>query len=212
MLRQSRREAGADSQESAAQALNYPGMKSKLAVFIAALLLAALVAGCGDDKKSDSATDDSAQTSESTGATGSEDSSTEELEFKAPKISGSLKEKPVIEPPSTPPPEELYSKDIKKGTGKKATAGDKVTVHYVGISWSTGVEFDASWKAGKAFDFDLGGGNVIKGWDQGVEGMRVGGRRLLIIPPELGYGEAGQGASIGPNETLLFVVDLKKVK
>lgn len=184
----------------------------KLAVFIAALMLAALVAGCGD-KKNESATDNGASATAATGETGStESTSTESTEFKAPDIRGSLKTKPTIETPSTPPPEKLYIKDIKKGTGKKAANGDDVTVHYVGISWSTGAEFDASWKTGKPFDFALGTGGVIKGWDKGVKGMRVGGRRLLIIPSDLGYGPAGQPPSIGPNETLLFVVDLKKVK
>lgn len=204
----------AASQESVARPVNYPGMKMKLAVFIAALMLAALVAGCGD-KKTEPATDNGASATETTGATSetgaTEPGSAADADFKAPKISGSLKEKPVIEAPSTPPPETLFIKDIKKGTGKKARDGDNVTVQYVGISWSTDVEFDASWKSGKPFDFVLGTGAVIKGWDQGVKGMRVGGRRLLIIPSDLGYGPAGQPPNIGPDETLMFVVDLIKV-
>jgi len=89
-----------------------------------------------------------------------------------------------------------------------ATAGREVEVQYVGVSWSTGREFDASWNRGSPFRFTLGRRMVIAGWDQGVAGMRVGGRRELVIPPSLGYGERGAGSAIGPNETLIFVVDL----
>jgi peptidylprolyl isomerase len=85
------------------------------------------------------------------------------------------------------------------------------TVDYVGVSWSTGEEFDASWNRNDTFSFNLGAGDVIPGWDQGVQGMRVGGRRRLTIPPELGYGQFGAGGVIGPNETLIFVVDLRRL-
>jgi peptidylprolyl isomerase len=126
-------------------------------------------------------------------------------------ISKALDTKPEIPKPTGDPPTKLYSRDIVKGTGKKAKPGDSVTVNYVGSSYSNGEQFDASWDRNEPFQFQLGAQMVIAGWDQGVAGMRVGGRRLLVIPPDLGYGASGQG-SIAPNETLMFVVDLKKVE
>lgn len=116
--------------------------------------------------------------------------------------------KPTITIPDTPAPSELLIEDIEVGMGEEATAGNTVTVHYIGVSWSTGREFDASWNRNETFDFPLGRGRVIAGWDQGVAGMRVGGRRQLTIPPQLGYGASGAGGVIKPNETLVFVVDL----
>lgn len=116
--------------------------------------------------------------------------------------------KPTVTIPDAVAPSELVIEDIETGTGDEATAGSTVTVHYVGISWSTGKEFDSSWNRSETFDFPLGRGRVIAGWDQGVAGMRVGGRRQLTIPPALGYGAAGAGGVIKPNETLVFVVDL----
>ena len=121
-------------------------------------------------------------------------------------------EKPTVEIPDTPPPTELVIDDITVGDGDEAVAGRSVDVHYVGVSWSTGRQFDASWDRGSSFSFGLGGGQVIQGWDQGVAGMKVGGRRRLTIPPELGYGSRGAGGVIGPNETLVFVVDLLGVR
>jgi peptidylprolyl isomerase len=115
--------------------------------------------------------------------------------------------KPEVEVPDGPPPLELKIKDIKVGTGAEAVAGKMVTVHYVGVSYSDKEQFDASWDRGTPFPFTLGAGEVIQGWDEGVVGMKVGGRRQLIIPPALAYGESGQG-QIKPNETLVFVVDL----
>ena len=126
-------------------------------------------------------------------------------------ISKDLTKKPEIAKPSGEPPTKLYSRDIVVGKGKAAKPGDKVTVQYVGVSHSNGEQFDASWDAGQPFTFDLGAQMVIAGWDQGVVGMKKGGRRLLVIPPDLGYGAAGQGP-IGPNETLLFVVDMEKIE
>jgi peptidylprolyl isomerase len=120
-------------------------------------------------------------------------------------------ERPEIDFPDGPPPGELEITDLVVGDGAEATPGQKVTVHYVGVSYSTGEEFDASWNRGEPFAFPLGGGRVIAGWDQGVAGMRVGGRRRLVIPPHLGYGDRGAGASIKPGETLIFVVDLLSV-
>ena len=119
--------------------------------------------------------------------------------------------KPVVTIPDGPPPSELLIEDLAEGDGPEATAGMQVTVDYVGVSWSTGQEFDASWNRNQVFSFALGGGMVIQGWDQGVAGMKVGGRRRLTIPPEMGYGAAGAGGVIGPNETLVFVVDLRSI-
>ena len=120
--------------------------------------------------------------------------------------------KPAVEIPAGPPPGELVSEDLVAGTGAEATPGSTVEVHYVGVSWSTKKQFDASWDRGRPFDFPLGAGRVIRGWDEGVAGMRVGGRRRLTIPPALGYGSRGAGGAIGPNETLVFVVDLLAVR
>ncbi|GAC1598844.1 MAG: FKBP-type peptidyl-prolyl cis-trans isomerase [Acidimicrobiales bacterium] len=120
--------------------------------------------------------------------------------------------KPQITVPEASPPAELQIEDLAVGDGTEALAGTSVEVHYVGVAWSTGKEFDASWNRGQTFSFGLGSGQVIGGWDQGVAGMKVGGRRRLTIPPELGYGARGAGGAIGPNETLIFVVDLLGVR
>ncbi|HEU5152935.1 MAG TPA: FKBP-type peptidyl-prolyl cis-trans isomerase [Iamia sp.] len=116
--------------------------------------------------------------------------------------------KPDVTIPDGPPPTELVLEDLTVGDGDEATAGHNVEVHYVGVSWSNGQQFDASWDRGDTFGFRLGRGQVIQGWDDGVAGMRVGGRRRITIPPEQGYGARGAGGVIGPNETLVFVVDL----
>ncbi|HEX8770351.1 MAG TPA: FKBP-type peptidyl-prolyl cis-trans isomerase [Acidimicrobiales bacterium] len=120
--------------------------------------------------------------------------------------------KPEVTVQGGEPPEDLQIDDLEVGSGDEATDGSDVDVHYVGVSWSTGRQFDASWDRGSAFSFRLGGGQVISGWDKGVLGMKVGGRRQLTIPPELGYGSRGAGGVIGPNETLVFVVDLLGVR
>lgn len=120
-------------------------------------------------------------------------------------------ERPTIDIPAGDPPAELQTEEIVVGDGPEATAGMQVSVDYVGTSWSTGKEFDASWNRGSTFEFGLGAGMVIAGWDQGVAGMKVGGRRRITIPPALGYGTAGAGGVIAPNETLVFVVDLRNV-
>lgn len=122
---------------------------------------------------------------------------------------------PLSEEPKIPhgvgssPPTHLVTQDVIKGTGAEAKTGSKVEVNYVGGLWKTGKVFDASWKRKEPFTFTIGGGQVIKGWDQGVSGMKVGGRRLLVIPPELGYGKTGS-SSIPPNSTLTFIIDLLK--
>jgi FKBP-type peptidyl-prolyl cis-trans isomerase len=120
-------------------------------------------------------------------------------------------EKPVIDPPTGAPPTELEITDIWEGEGPEARPGAMVTVHYVGVAFSSGREFDASWNSNAPFRFPLGGNQVIAGWDQGVAGMKVGGRRKLVIPPALGYGDRGAGGVIKPGETLVFVVDLLAV-
>ena len=121
-------------------------------------------------------------------------------------------EKPhVYVPPGAAPPSELQVEDLVVGDGPEATEGHEVEVHYVGVAWSTRKQFDASWDRGQPFRFGHGGGQVIKGWDQGVVGMRVGGRRQVTIPPSLGYGRAGAGGVVKGGETLVFVVDLLAV-
>jgi peptidylprolyl isomerase len=116
--------------------------------------------------------------------------------------------KPDVTIPDAAPPADLVIEDVVVGDGDEAAAGHDVEVHYVGVSWSDGRQFDASWDRNDTFSFRLGGGQVIQGWDQGVQGMRVGGRRRLTLPPDLAYGSRGAGGVIGPNETLVFVVDL----
>jgi peptidylprolyl isomerase len=120
-------------------------------------------------------------------------------------------ERPEIDPPEGDIPFVLGIDDLVVGEGDEATAGKKVSVHYVGVSFSTGEEFDASWNRGQPFEFRLGKGQVIPGWDQGVAGMRVGGRRRLTIPSAMAYGARGAGGVIRPHEPLVFVVDLLAV-
>jgi peptidylprolyl isomerase len=121
-------------------------------------------------------------------------------------------QKPEIDFPDSPPPTDLEVTDLTEGSGDEATAGKTVLVHYVGVAHSTGEEFDASYNRGEPLQFRLGVGQVIAGWDQGVQGMKVGGRRKLVIPPQLGYGDRGAGGVIKPGETLIFVVDLVGVR
>ena len=122
------------------------------------------------------------------------------------------REKPVVEVPDGDPSYQLEIEDIEAGDGNEASAGQIVEVHYVGVAWSNGEEFDASWNRGDTFKFALGKGQVIAGWDQGVAGMRTGGRRRITIPPNLAYGKRGAAGVIGPDETLVFVVDLVGVR
>ncbi len=119
--------------------------------------------------------------------------------------------KPSITIPAGEPPAELVLDDLEIGEGAEAVAGQNVTVHYVGVAWSDGKQFDASWDRNDTFGFRLGAGQVISGWDEGVAGMRVGGRRSITIPPHKGYGAAGAGGVIKGGETLVFVVDLLAV-
>jgi peptidylprolyl isomerase len=154
-----------------------------------------LLAGCGGGGSSSGET-----TAETTGATASGESGTAGAEGN--------KTKPHVQVPKGAPPKQLEVKDIEEGSGAEAKGGDEVTVQYVGVNYKSGKEFDASWDRGEPFTFTLGAGEVIQGWDKGLEGMKVGGRRELIIPPSLGYGPSGSPPVIPPNETLVFVVDL----
>lgn len=117
-------------------------------------------------------------------------------------------QKPEVDPHDGAAPADLLVTDLHTGDGAEARAGQTVEVHYVGVAHSTGEEFDASWNRGSTFRFPLGAGRVIAGWDQGVVGMKIGGRRRLVIPPHMGYGDRGAGGAIKPGETLIFVVDL----
>ena len=173
---------------------------------IALLVTAAFgTAACGNDNES-------ATTAPALTATTAAPIVTSTTRDKSPpqSISKDLATKPEIPKPTGAPPGTLVVKDIVKGKGKTAKAGRNVTVHYVGVSYSTGDQFEASWDSGKPFTFQLGVQMVISGWDRGVSGMKEGGRRELIIPPELAYGSQGR-PGIAPNETLVFVIDLLRV-
>ncbi len=123
-----------------------------------------------------------------------------------------LKRKPKVEKGKGSPPKKLKTEDLIEGKGAAAETGQQLTVNYVGVLFESGKEFDASWERKQAFPFKLGGGMVIPGWDKGLEGMKVGGRRRLTIPPEQAYGQQGSPPAIGPNETLIFVIDLLDAK
>ncbi len=129
----------------------------------------------------------------------------------APKIPAAISKKPTVTVPSTPAPKTLVTKDLIPGTGTTAKAGDTVTVNYVGVIYKTGKTFDSSWSRNTTFTTALSTSSVIPGWVKGIPGMKVGGRRELIIPPSLGYGTAGSPPTIPPNATLIFVVDLVSV-
>ncbi|MDO5492114.1 MAG: FKBP-type peptidyl-prolyl cis-trans isomerase [Nesterenkonia sp.] len=120
--------------------------------------------------------------------------------------------RPEVDFPGETPPEELVVEELIAGSGPAVAPGDGVSCHYVGVSWSTGEEFDASWNRGQPLDFTAGVGQVISGWDQGLIGMQEGARRRFEIPPHLAYGDQGAGEAIGPGETLIFVVDLVGVR
>jgi peptidylprolyl isomerase len=184
-------------------------------------LLAAIaiaVAGCGssEKKKTDTTTAAKpqaaapAQTSTTSADTTPSSSGATDI---LPSPTKDLSRKPAIPRQKGSPPSTLVTQDIVKGTGATATAGETVTVRYVGVRFRDGQQFDASWdRPQKSFPFPLGAGQVIQGWDKGVAGMKVGGRRQLTIPPDLAYGAQGFPPDILPNETLIFVVDLKKVQ
>lgn len=185
-------------------------------VLLAVLALA--IGACGGDTKTSAIPSDDAPAGSTTTTT---PTTTEEAAPKptaptaaikalAAKVSDNPKKRPKIPKPSGKPPTELMVVDIKEGSGPAAKAGDQLTMDYSGTSWSTGKEFDSSWKSGQPFPLQLGAGSVISGWENGIPGMKQGGRRMLVIPPDQGYGEQGSGG-IKPNETLVFVVDLRKL-
>ena len=161
-----------------------------------------LLLGCGNDGGQSAATDSSTEIP----------TSIEIVPTPTPAgdvDNADLSVKPLVTIPPSTPPTELLIEDLVVGSGSPVGVGDFLIMDYVGVSYSTGLQFDASWDRGSPFPFELGAGRVIQGWDQGIVGMSVGGRRSLTIPPELAYGENGSGSgSIGPNETLVFVVDL----
>ncbi len=167
--------------------------RGPILIFSLCAALALAVAGCGSSDDSSSSEAASTGKSESAANTNTDT-------------------KPKVTVPSGPPPKKMEEKEIVEGDGAEAKSGDEVTVQYVGVGYKSGEEFDASWDRGEPFSFTLGAGEVISGWDQGVAGMKVGGRRELILPPNLAYGPAGAPPAIGPNETLIFVVDLLEVK
>jgi peptidylprolyl isomerase len=182
-------------------------MRLRLLALLALIVLALAAAGCGSDD--DSGSSDSGASVATTEQEQPADTGTETEPAADPKDTSV---KPVVDKPTGSPPKKLVIEDIVKGKGKVAEAGDNVTVQYVGVNFSNGEQFDASWDRGQPFTFPLGTGGVIPGWDKGVAGMKEGGRRKLTIPPELGYGAQGTpDGSIPPNETLVFVVDLVKV-
>ena len=181
-------------------------MRSKLITLTLALVLSAGIAACGEDDEpaSSGSGDETAAT-----PTPAETASEAGVEALVQGISKDTKSKPEVPAPQGDPPSELVIRDIVPGKGAKAKAGDEMSMQYVGNSWSTGQQFDASWDRGaQPFTFQLGAGMVIPGWDQGLVGLKKGGRRLLIIPPDMGYGAQGTpDGTIAPNETLVFVVD-----
>jgi peptidylprolyl isomerase len=179
-------------------------MRTKLITLTLVLALSAGGAACGEDDEPAS----SGTGSEAT-ATPTPTASEAGIEAIVQGIGKDTKAKPEVPAPQGDPPAELVIRDLVRGRGPKAKAGDELSMQYVGISWSTGQQFDASWDRGaEPFAFQLGAGMVIPGWDQGLVGLRRGGRRLLIIPPDMGYGAEGTpDGAIAPNETLIFVVD-----
>jgi peptidylprolyl isomerase len=177
----------------------------RLATLLTVAALAVVVAGCGSSSKKSSGTS-SASTSTSTSTANSGPTITDTTGVYP--VNPKLQTKPVVKPPSGPAPTKLVVKDLVKGTGHKAATGDPLVVQYVGVLYKGGTQFDASWDRSQPFDFSLGLGQVIPGWDQGLIGMRVGGRRELIIPSKLGYGPAGSPPKIPANATLVFVIDL----
>ena len=182
-----------------------PRLLLPLALIASALALPA----CGDDDtKSDPSTAAPSAPAEAPPAP-AEPEAPEQAEGGDPK---DLKNKPRVDIPKGDAPSKLETEDIVNGKGKAAKEGDNVSMQYVGVLYDGGTEFDASWNTGEPFEFELGGGQVIKGWDEGIAGMKEGGRRKLIIPPDLAYGPQGQPPTIPPEATLVFVVDLLEIK
>ena len=185
--------------------------RPRLLALLALMAATLLVAGCGDDDGGSATT----ATTETQAATPTTPTTPEDEAPRARKVKPSAGEADIDRKPKVPrgkgdPPTELVVQDLIVGDGKRAKSGDTVSVRYVGVLFEDGEEFDSSWKNGKGqtFQFPLGGGQVIPGWDQGIVGMREGGRRKLIIPPELAYGAQGFPPDIPPDAALIFDVDL----
>jgi len=185
-------------------------IRPRLGAAAAALGVAIVIAGCGSGGSStitvgnENTTDNALIKSSESSSSSSPTTSTA---AKTP-TSGPLSKEPKVTVPSGPAPTKLETKDLIVGTGAEAKAGSTVSVNYVGVLYKGGKEFDASWKRNEPFSFPLGAGKVIAGWDQGIVGMKVGGRRELIIPAALAYGARGSGTAIPPNAPLVFVVDM----
>jgi peptidylprolyl isomerase len=176
-------------------------------VALLAMLAALALAACGDDD------DDGGNGASPPPPTAEQQAETEPSPAEQRQALEDTSTKPEIPRPAGSPPRRLQKEDIVRGKGAAAKPGDTVTVHYAGVAFSTGQEFDASWNRGQPFTLPLGAGQVIPGWDEGLVGMKVGGRRMLTIPPEMAYGPEGTpDGSIGPNETLVFVVDLLEIR
>jgi peptidylprolyl isomerase len=172
-------------------------VRRPLLALLALCALAVAAAGCGsDDKGSDQASTPAAA------PTATEPAATTPPPAAAPAAS-----KPKVKVPSGPPPKKLAIRDLKPGSGPGAKSGDTLSVQYVGVNYANGKQFDASWDRGEPFTLQLGAGMVIPGWDQGLVGIKPGGRRELVIPPDLGYGAQGAPPDIPPNATLVFVID-----
>ena len=182
-------------------------MAARLLRILAVLALLAVtgLAACGDDDEGEADTSPPPAAEEQT--------ETEPTPSEQREALKDTSTKPEIPRPAGSPPRQLQTEDIVRGKGPAAKPGDTVTVHYAGVAFSTGQEFDASWNRGQPFSLPLGAGRVIPGWDEGIVGMKVGGRRMLTIPPEMAYGSQGTpDGSIGPNETLVFVVDMLEIR
>jgi peptidylprolyl isomerase len=185
-------------------------LKYRIPLGLASVAAAAIVAGCGSGGSSTITLGNESDVKTVPHVAGEKTPTTTSPTATTAKTptTGPLSKKPAVKPPSGAAPSKLVVKDLIKGTGPEAKAGQSVTVNYVGVLYHGGKEFDASWKRNEPFTFTLGKGQVIKGWDQGVAGMKVGGRRELVIPAELAYGKRGSPPTIPPNAPLVFVVDL----
>jgi peptidylprolyl isomerase len=184
-----------------------PSIRSRTGLGVAVLAAAILIAGCGSSSSSSSiGVGQENKANEALAKSGAAEAPTSTAA--STPTSGPLSKEPTVPPSSGAAPSKLVVKNLITGTGAEAKAGESVTVNYVGALYKGGKEFDASWKRNEPFTFVLGKGQVIPGWDQGVAGMKVGGRRLLIIPSALAYGPQGRPPTIPPNAALVFVVDL----
>ena len=199
-----------------------PSTATRIATGLAILTASILIAGCGSSGSSSTITvgNENAADSALVKAEGTTGPTTEKCPSGTPApctgaastpTSGPLSKEPTVTPPTGTPPTTLVTKELIKGSGPEAKPGNPVTVNYVGVLYSSGKVFDASWKRHEPFAFTLGKRQVIAGWDQGIAGMKVGGRRELIIPAPLAYGASGKPPAIPPNAALVFVVDLLAV-